>query len=61
MFSSGLKKVITVASKANLHQKLGDVVVNRAKYAGQKIGKAAGQKVAKFAGDKKERKKRKDH
>ena len=52
LFSSGLKKVINVASKANLPQKIADVVVNGAKTAGQKIGKTAGQKVAKFAGDK---------
>ena len=52
MFSSGLKKVINVASKANLQQKIADVVVNGAKSVGQKIGKTAGQKAAKFADDK---------
>ena len=52
LFSSGLKKVINVASKANLPQKLADMVVNGAKSAGQKIGKASGQKVGKFASDK---------
>ena len=52
LFSSSLKKVINVASKANLPQKLADAVVNGAKSAGQKIGKAAGQKVGKFASDK---------
>ena len=52
LFSSGLKKVINVASKTNLHQMLADVVVNGAKSARKKIRKAAGQKVAKFAGDK---------
>ena len=52
LFSSGLKKVINVASKANLPQNLAIVVVNEAKSAGQKIGKTAGQKVGKFASDK---------
>ena len=55
LFSSGLKKVINVASKADLPQKIADVLVNGAKSAGQKIGKAAGQKVAKFAGEKLEK------
>ena len=39
LFSPGLKKVINVASKANLHQKLADVVVNGAKSGGQKLEK----------------------
>ena len=52
LFSSGLKKVINVATKANLPQKIVDFAVNGAQSAGQKIGKAAGQKVTKFAGDK---------
>ena len=52
LFSSGLKKVINVASKANISQKVADAVVNGAKSVGQKLGKTAGQKVAKFAGDK---------
>ena len=34
LFSSGLKKVINVASKANLPQKIADVVVNGAKFGG---------------------------
>ena len=34
LFSSGLRKVITVASKANLPQKIADVVVNGAKTGG---------------------------
>ena len=52
LFSSGLKKVINVASKANISQKVADAVVNGAKSVGQKLGKTAGQKVAKFADDK---------
>ena len=52
LFSSGLKKVINVASKANLPQKIADFAVNGAQSAGQKIGKTAGQKVTRFAGDK---------
>ena len=48
LFSSGLKKVINVATKANLPQKIADFAVNGAQSAGQKIGKAAGQKVTKF-------------
>ena len=52
LFSSGLKKVINVATKANLPQKIANVVVNGAQSAGEKIGKTAGKKVAKFAGEK---------
>ena len=52
LFSSGLKKVINVATKANLPQKIADFAVNGAQSVGQKIGKTAGRKVAKFAGDK---------
>ena len=52
LFSSGLKKVINVVSKANISQKVADAVVNGAKSVGQKLGKTAGQKVAKFADDK---------
>ena len=52
LFSSGLKKVINVASKANISQKVADAVVNGAKSVGQKLGKTVGQKAAKFTGDK---------
>jgi hypothetical protein len=52
LFSSGLKKVINVASKANISQKVADAVVNGAKSVGQKLGKTVGQKVTKVAGDK---------
>ena len=52
LFSSGLKKVINVASKANISQKVADAVVNGAKSVGQKLGKTVGQKAVKFADDK---------
>ena len=52
LFSSGLKKVINVATKANLRQKIANAVVDGAQSAGQKLGKTAGRKVTKFAGDK---------
>ena len=52
LFSSGLKKVINVATKANLPQKIANVVVNGAQSAGQKFGKTVGQKLTKFAGEK---------
>ena len=52
LFSSGLKKVINVATKANLPQKIANVVVNGAQSVGQKFGKTAGQKLTKFAGEK---------
>ena len=52
LFSSGLKKVINVASKVNLPQKIANVVVNGAQSAGQKFGKTVGEKVGKFAGEK---------
>ena len=45
LFSSGFKKIINVATKANLPQKLADVVVNGAKSTGQKLGKRAGAKL----------------
>ena len=45
LFSSGLKKVINAATKANLPQKLADVVVNGARSAGEKLGKTAGEKL----------------
>ena len=51
LFSSGLKKVINVATKANLPQNIVDGVVNGAQSAGQKIGKTAGQNITKFADD----------
>ena len=52
LFSSGLKKVINAASKANISQKVADAVVNGAKSVGQKLGKTAGQKAAKVGGNK---------
>ena len=45
LFSSGLKKVINVASKANLPQKIADVVVNGAKSGGEKLETLAGEKL----------------
>ena len=45
LFSSGLKKVINVASKANLPQKIADVVVNGAKSGGEKLGTLAVEKL----------------
>jgi len=45
LFSSGLKKVINVASKANLPQKIAEVVVNGAKSGGEKLGTLAGEKL----------------
>ena len=56
LFSSGLKKVITVASKANLPQKIADVVVNGAKTGGEKLGTLAGEKLTQTILDKKKRK-----
>ena len=44
LFSSGLKKVINVATKANLPQKIANVVVDGAQSAGQKLGKTVGEK-----------------
>ena len=52
LFSSGLKKVINIAAKANLPQKIANVVVNGAQSAGQKFGKIVGEKATKFAGEK---------
>ena len=45
LFSSGIKKVINVATKANLPQKIANAVVNGAQSAGEKLGKAAGEKL----------------
>ena len=56
LFSSGLKKVITVASKANLPQKIADVVVNGAKTGGEKLGTLAGEKLTQTILKKKKRK-----
>jgi len=52
LFSSGLKKVINVATKANLPQKIANVVVNGAQSASQNLGKTVGRKLTKFAGKK---------
>ena len=52
LFSSGLKKAINVATKANLPQKIANAVVNGAQSAGVKLGKAAGEKLGKAAGEK---------
>ena len=52
LFSSGLKKVINTVSKANLPQKIANVVVNGAQSAGEKFGKVAGEKLGKAAGEK---------
>ena len=56
LFSSGLKKVINVASKANLPQKIADVVVNGAKTGGEKLGTLAGEKLTQTILEKKKRK-----
>ena len=56
LFSSGLKKVITVASKANLPQKIADVVVNGAKTGGEKLGTLAGEKLTQTILKKKKKK-----
>ena len=45
LLSAGFKKVINVATKANLSQKLADVVVNGAKKTGEKLGKKAGKRL----------------
>ena len=45
LFSAGFRKVINVASKANLQQKLANAVVNGARSAGQSLGKRAGAKL----------------
>ena len=47
LFSSGLKKVINVATKANLPQKIANAVVNGAQSTGEKLGKVAGEKLVK--------------
>ena len=52
LFSSGMKKVINAASKANLSQKIANVVVNGAQSAGEKLGKVAGEKLGKVVGEK---------
>ena len=56
LFSSGLKKVINVASKANLPQKIADVVVNGAKSGGEKLGTLAGKKLTQTILEKTKRK-----
>jgi len=58
LFSSGLKKVITVASKVNLPQKIADVVVNGAKTGGEKLGTLAGEKLTQTILRKKGKRKR---
>ena len=45
LFSSGLKKVINVASKANLPQNIADVVVNGVIPGGEKLSTLAGKKL----------------
>lgn len=45
LFSFGLKKVINAAEKANLPQKVADVIVNGARSTGEKLGKTAGKKL----------------
>ena len=45
LLSSGLKKVINATSKANLSQKIANVVVNGAQSVGEKLGKTAGDKI----------------
>ncbi len=45
LFSSGIKKVISVAAQANLPQKIANVVVDGARSAGEKFGKTAGGKL----------------
>ena len=52
LFSSGLKKVINVATKANLPQKIANVVEDGAQSAGQKLGKTVGEKLGKVVGEK---------
>ena len=56
LFSSGLKKVITVASKANLPQKIADIVVNGSKTGGEKLGTLAGEKLTQTILKKKKKK-----
>ena len=51
-FSSGLKKVINVATKANLPQKIANTVVNGAQSVGENFGKAVSEKLGKVAGEK---------
>ena len=46
LFSSGLKKAINVATKANLPQKIANAVVNGAQSAGEKLGKTTGEKLS---------------
>ena len=58
LFSSGLKKVITVASNVNLPQKIADVVVNGAKTGGEKLGTLAGEKLTQTILRKKGKRKR---
>ena len=56
LFSSGLKKVITIASKANLPQKIADIVVNGSKTGGEKLGTLAGEKLTQTILKKKKKK-----
>ena len=50
LFSSGLKKVINVATKANIPQKIVNTVVDGAQSVGENLGKTAGKKLGKVAG-----------
>ena len=52
LFSSGLKKVINVATKANLPQKIANTVVNGAQSVGENFGKTVSEKLGKVAGEK---------
>ena len=52
LFSSGLKKVINVATKANLPQKIANTVVNGAQSVGENFGKAVSEKLGQVAGEK---------
>ncbi len=45
LLSAGFRKEINVAKKANLSQKLADVIVNGAKTAGEKLGKKGGKRL----------------
>ena len=52
LFSSGLKKVINVATKTNLPQKIANSVVNGAQSVGENFGKAVSEKLGQVAGEK---------
>ena len=52
LFSSGLKKVINIATKANLPQKIANTVVNGAQSVGENFGKTVSEKLGKVAGEK---------